>query len=102
MEPDYRINDEELLMTAELVSTISAEAFKTVMYVAGPPLLVGLVIGLLVGFFQTITQIQEFTLIFVPKMIAVFACIFLLLPWMSSKLLTFTANLINGIPSYIK
>ena len=89
-------------MTAELVSSISAEAFKTVMYVAGPPLLVGLVIGLLVGFFQTITQIQEFTLIFVPKMIAVFACIFLLLPWMSSKLLSFTTNLINGIPSYIK
>jgi flagellar biosynthetic protein FliQ len=102
VEPDYRINDEELLMTAELVSGISAEAFKTVMYVAGPPLLVGLVIGLLVGFFQTITQIQEFTLIFVPKMIAVFACIFLLLPWMSSKLLSFTTNLINGIPSYIK
>lgn len=89
-------------MTAELVSSISAEAFKTVMYVAGPPLLVGLVIGLLVGFFQTITQIQEFTLIFVPKMIAVFACIFLLMPWMSSKLLSFTANLINEIPSYIK
>jgi flagellar biosynthetic protein FliQ len=102
VELDYRINDEELLMTAELVSSISAEAFKTVMYVAGPPLLVGLVIGLLVGFFQTITQIQEFTLIFVPKMIGVFACIFLLLPWMSSKLLTFTTNLINGIPSYIK
>jgi flagellar biosynthetic protein FliQ len=102
VEPDYRINDEELLMTAELVSGISAEAFKTVMYVAGPPLLVGLLIGLLVGFFQTITQIQEFTLIFVPKMIAVFACIFLLLPWMSSKLLSFTTNLINGIPSYIK
>ena len=102
MEPDYRINDEEFLMTAELVSSISAEAFKTVLYVAGPPLLVGLTIGLLVGFFQTVTQIQEFTLVFVPKMIGVFACIFLLLPWMSSKLLTFTTNLINGIPSYIK
>jgi flagellar biosynthetic protein FliQ len=89
-------------MTAEMVSGISAEAFKTVMYVAGPPLLVGLVVGLLVGFFQTITQIQEFTLIFVPKMVAVFACMFLLMPWMSSKLLAFTANLIKEIPSYIK
>ncbi|KPK32937.1 MAG: flagellar biosynthetic protein FliQ [Nitrospira bacterium SG8_35_1] len=89
-------------MTAEVVSGISAEAFKTVMYVAGPPLLVGLVIGLLVGFFQTITQIQEFTLVFVPKMIAVFACIFILMPWMSSKLLSFTTNLIKDIPSYIK
>ncbi len=89
-------------MTAETVNGISAEVFKTVLSVAGPPLVVGLVIGLMVGFFQTITQIQEFTLTFVPKMIGVFACIFLMMPWMSDKIVTFTANLIRNIPSYIR
>jgi flagellar biosynthetic protein FliQ len=89
-------------MTVEIVRGISAEMFKTIMYVAGPPLLVGLITGLCVGFFQTITQIQEFTLTFVPKMLAVFACLFIMMPWMSGKLITFMTNLITEIPNYIK
>lgn len=89
-------------MSPEFVRGISAEMFKVTLLVAGPPLLVGLVVGILVGFFQTITQIQEFTLTFVPKMLAVFVCLFLMMPWMSNKLITFTANLIEQIPNYIK
>ena len=89
-------------MSIELVQGISAEAFRTAMYVAGPALLVGLVVGLLVGLFQTVTQIQEFTLTFVPKMIAVFICLFILMPWMSEKMISFTVNLIKQIPSYIR
>lgn len=89
-------------MSPELVRGISAEMFKVTLLVAGPPLLVSLVVGVLVGLFQTITQIQEFTLTFVPKMIAVFLCLFLLMPWMSGKLVAFTTNLIEQIPSYIK
>jgi flagellar biosynthetic protein FliQ len=89
-------------MTPEFVRGILAEMFKVTLLVAGPPLLVGLVVGILVGFFQTITQIQEFTLTFVPKMLAVFICLFLMMPWMSNKLVTFTTNLIEQIPNYIK
>jgi flagellar biosynthetic protein FliQ len=89
-------------MTPEFVRGILAEMFKVTLLVAGPPLLVGLVVGILVGFFQTITQIQEFTLTFVPKMLAVFICLFLMMPWMSNKLITFTTNLIEQIPNYIK
>lgn len=89
-------------MNIEVVNGISAEVFKTVLYIAGPPLLVGLVVGLAVGFFQTITQIQEFTLTFVPKMVGVFACIFLMMPWMADKIITFTSNLIKNIPVYIR
>ncbi len=89
-------------MTIEMVNGISAEVFKTVLYVAGPPLIIGLVIGLMVGLFQTVTQIQEFTLTFVPKMVGVFACLFILMPWMADKIVTFTANLITNIPSYIR
>ena len=89
-------------MTPELVNTISGEMFKTVLYVAGPPLLVGLITGLCVGFFQTITQIQEFTLTFVPKMLAVFMLLFFMMPWLTGKLVNFTTNLITNIPSYVK
>ncbi len=89
-------------MTLETLNTISADMIRTVLYVAGPPLMAGLVVGLLVGLFQTVTQIQEFTLTFVPKMIAVFGVIFLLTPWMLGKLMTFTTNIIKNIPIYIK
>jgi flagellar biosynthetic protein FliQ len=89
-------------MTPEFVRGILAEMFKVTLLVAGPPLLVGLVVGILIGFFQTITQIQEFTLTFVPKMLAVFICLFLMMSWMSNKLVTFTTNLIEQIPNYIK
>ena len=89
-------------MTLEIVTGISAEMFKTVLYVAGPPLLIGLVVGLLIGLFQTVTQIQEFTLTFVPKMLAVFLLLFMTMPWLTNKLTSFTENLIKQIPSYIK
>jgi len=89
-------------MTTELVNTISGEMFKTVLYVAGPPLLIGLVVGLLVGLFQTVTQVQEFTLTFVPKMLAVFALLFFMMPWLTGKLVEFTTNLITNIPIYVK
>lgn len=89
-------------MTPELVNTISGEMFKTVLYVAGPPLMAGLVVGLLVGIFQTVTSIQEFTLTFVPKMLAVFMLLFFMMPWLTGKLVNFTTNLITNIPSYVK
>ena len=89
-------------MTIELVKEISADVFRTVLYVAGPPLIAGLAIGLLIGLFQTVTQIQEMTLTFVPKMLVVFACLFFLMPWMSEKLMAFTTNLIRNIPFYIR
>lgn len=89
-------------MTIDLVKEISGEMFKTALLVAGPALLVSLLVGLIVGFFQTITQIQEFTLTFVPKIVAVFTCLFLLMSWIAEKLLTFTTNLIEQIPVYIK
>ena len=89
-------------MTTEFVKMISGEVFKVVISVAGPALITGLVVGLLVGFFQSITQIQEFTLTFVPKMLAVFTCLLFLMPWMTEKLVTFTTNLITEIPNYIR
>ena len=89
-------------MTVEMVKDLSGEVFKTILLASGPPLIVSLVVGLIVSFFQAITQIQEFTLTFVPKIIAVFLSIFLLLPWMAQVLITFTTNIFEKIPVYVK
>lgn len=89
-------------MTVELVKAISGEVFKTILLAAGPILLTGMLVGLVISFLQSITQIQEFTLIFVPKIIAVFFCIFLLLPWIAQVLVTFTYNIISNIPEYVR
>ncbi len=89
-------------MTIDMVKDIAGEVFKTVLVVSGPVLLVSLLVGLLISFFQAITQIQEFTLTFVPKIIAVFLCIFVLLPWTAQVLVDFTSKLITNIPFYVK
>jgi flagellar biosynthetic protein FliQ len=89
-------------MTVDMMRDVSAEALKAILITAGPALIVSMVVGLIVGFFQAITQIQEFTLTFVPKIIAVFLCIFFLLPWLANQMITFTINLLEKVPVYIK
>lgn len=89
-------------MTVELVRDIAGEVLRTVLMVAGPVLIVSLVVGLLVSLFQAVTQIQEFTLVFVPKIVAVFLCIFLLIPWMARVLISFTVNLMDKIPQVVR
>lgn len=85
-----------------MVKELSVEVFRTILLASGPVLLVSLVVGLLVSLFQAITQIQEFTLTFVPKIIAVFVCLFIFFPWIARLLMTFTTNIIEKIPVYIK
>jgi len=89
-------------MTIDLVKELSGEVFKTVLIVSGPVLLVSLVVGLVISLFQAVTQIQEFTLTFVPKIIAVFLCLFLFFPWIARVLMTYTTDLFTKIPVYIK
>jgi flagellar biosynthetic protein FliQ len=89
-------------MTVDLIKELSGDVFKTVLLVSAPVLLVSLFVGLLISLVQAVTQIQEFTLTFVPKIIAVFVTVFLLLPWMSRILITYTTDLITKIPVYIR
>lgn len=89
-------------MTVEMVKDIAGEVLRTVLMVSGPVLIVSLVVGLLVSLFQAVTQIQEFTLVFVPKIVAVFLCIFLLIPWMAGVLISFTINLMEKIPLMVR
>jgi len=89
-------------MTIDLVKEISGEVFKTVLLVSAPVLLVSLVVGLVISLFQAVTQIQEFTLTFVPKILAVFITLFLFFPWIARVLMAYTTDLYTKIPVYIK
>jgi len=89
-------------MTVDVVKELSSEVFKTVLLVSGPALLVSMLVGLVISLFQAVTQIQEFTLTFVPKIIAVFLCLFVLFPWITRVLIAFTTNIIEKIPVYVK
>ncbi len=81
------------------VLDISRDAIFTLLKVVTPVLLVALFIGLIIGIFQALTQIQEMTLAFVPKIIGVFVTIILLFPFMLNQLKTSTEGLFDKIVS---
>ena len=82
--------------------SLGNEAVKLVLMLSLPLLGVGLVVGLLVAVVQATTQIQEMTLSFVPKIIAVLLALLAVSPWMLSKMSAFTSHLIQSIPELIK
>ncbi len=80
-------------MTTEFVIYWGQQTVKTAIIVTSPILLAGMVIGLIVGIFQSATSIQEMTLTFIPKMAAVIVVILFMMPWMLQTLTDFTQNL---------
>lgn len=89
-------------MTPEFITGFFFEAIKTAIYMAAPMLLAGLVVGLIVSIFQSATSINEMTMTFIPKMLAVASALLFFLPWMMQKMLTFTTNLFSNIDTYIR
>ncbi len=88
-------------MNQDMIIDMAREALLTVITVAGPLLLLALTVGLLVSIFQTVTSIQEPTLAFVPKILAVFLGLMVLGPWMLNKLVTLITNLYSNFGSFI-
>ncbi|MBF0282224.1 MAG: flagellar biosynthesis protein FliQ [Zetaproteobacteria bacterium] len=86
-------------MTADSAIGIAQQALGLVLLLSFPLLALGLVLGVMISLFQAVTQIQEMTLTFVPKMIAVFAALAYLTPWMAEKLITFTRNIFLSFPN---
>jgi flagellar biosynthetic protein FliQ len=86
-------------MTPQMVVSIGREALMLTLMISGPMLLFGLVIGLIISIFQAVTQIQEMTLTFVPKILAVAIALLVFLPWMINKLTDFAEHLFALIPS---
>lgn len=87
-------------MTPEMVVAIGREALTVTILVAAPMLSFGLVIGLTLAVFQAVTQIQEMTLTFVPKILGVALALLLFLPWMINMLTDFTRHLYALIPTF--
>lgn len=81
------------------VLEISKEAIFTLLKIVTPILSVALLVGLIVGIFQALTQIQEMTLAFVPKIISVFIALILLFPFMLNQMKTLSEGLFNRIVS---
>ncbi len=75
------------------VMSVASQALWTTLKVSAPLLLVGLVVGLVVSVFQAVTQIQEQTLVFVPKIVAMVLVLIIAGPWMMSLMTTFTTDL---------
>ncbi|WRG38229.1 flagellar biosynthesis protein FliQ [Helicobacter pylori] len=80
---------------------LAVETYKITLMISLPVLLAGLVVGLLVSIFQATTQINEMTLSFVPKILAVIGVLILTMPWMTNMLLDYTKTLIKLIPKII-
>ena len=88
-------------MTQDVVVNLATTALTLAFKVALPMLGAGLAVGLLVSIFQAVTQIQEQTLAFIPKVLALAAVLLILGPWMLNQLLAYTADLWGGIPNLI-
>ena len=89
-------------MSEQMIMGIITKALSTALMVAGPILIIALVIGLLVSVFQAATQIQEQTLTFVPKLIAIILVLVLGGPWMLNKLVMLTNELFQSISTIVK
>ena len=84
-------------MDAAMVVEIGRNALLITLLVSGPLLIVGLLIGLIIGIFQAFTQIQDMTLTFIPKILAMLLVFLLLFPWMLLKLVEYTYGLFDLI-----
>jgi flagellar biosynthetic protein FliQ len=89
-------------MTPEFVVNFAQEAIKVTIFVSMPMLLLGLIVGLAISIFQAVTQIQEMTLTFVPKILIVLVALLFFASWMLEQLMQFTMTTINQIPYYIR
>ena len=89
-------------MTPEFIAGFFFEAIKIAILLAAPMLISGLLVGLLVSIFQAATSINEMTLTFIPKMLAVACALLFFLPWMMQTMLAFTTDLLSNIVTYIR
>lgn len=86
-------------MESKFIS-LAIETYKITLLVSLPLLLTGLIVGLLVSIFQATTQINDTTLTFIPKILAIIAVLILTMPWMLNMIIDYTTILFNMIPNF--
>lgn len=89
-------------MTPEFVIGFGRQAIEITLMLAMPMLGLGLAVGLLISVFQATTSIQEMTLTFIPKILAIMTALILFSPWMLEKIITYTRTLIINVPNYVR
>ena len=89
-------------MNADYITGFFFEAIKVTILLASPMLLAGLLVGLLVSIFQSATSINEMTLTFIPKMLAVAAALIFFFPWMMQTLVGFTEQMFMNMNQFIR
>jgi flagellar biosynthetic protein FliQ len=89
-------------MTPEFITGFFFDAIKTAIGLAAPMLLAGLAVGLLVSMFQAATSINEMTLTFIPKMLAVAVALIFFFPWMMQTMVVFTQDLFENLMFYVR
>jgi flagellar biosynthetic protein FliQ len=89
-------------MSVAFVNFIIQKVIITVLYLSAPPLIASLAIGILISMFQAVTQLQDQTLTFVPKIIVVIVVLLIFGPWMLSVLGNFATTLFTHFPQYIR
>ena len=89
-------------MSGDMAIQIGRNALAMVMMVSAPMLILGLLVGIMVSIFQATTQIQEQTLVFIPKIIAVFVAILVFGPWMLSIMVDFTREIFLSLPAMVR
>jgi flagellar biosynthetic protein FliQ len=95
------ISEGKKTMTPDVVIKLAEQSIYMIIIISAPMLLIALAVGLIVSVFQAMTQIQEQTLAFIPKILAVFLSLVLFGPWMLTLLLDFTRDLFQQLPQLI-
>lgn len=90
------------MITPDFVVSFAAEGLRMALMIAAPMLGFGLLVGVAVSIFQAVTSIQEMTLTFIPKILAVMVSILIFFPWMIEMMLSYTTKVIINIPNYIR
>ncbi|WP_053219655.1 flagellar biosynthesis protein FliQ [Virgibacillus senegalensis] len=88
-------------MSGDFVISLAQQGIYTILMVTGPLLILALVVGLLVSIFQATTQIQEQTLAFIPKIVAVLVGLVFFGPWMLTRMVEFAANIFQNLNQFV-
>ena len=89
-------------MTEEMVISLGRDAIWTTVILAGPLLISALVVGLVVSIIQAVTQINEATLTFIPKMLTIVIVLVIMAPWMTQMITSYTTELFTSLPNYVR
>lgn len=89
-------------MTEDIVLSLGRDAIWTTVILAAPLLVSALIVGLIVSIVQAVTQINEATLTFIPKMLAIVIVMIIMAPWMTQMITSYTTELFTSLPNYVR